>query len=68
MNGRGYIVNAINLSNNIMEEKVKVFVYWKRAKIPMQMSYRTELDVSQVLNPKEAQDCQQFVGIARWIV
>ena len=27
MNGRGYIVNAINLSNNIMEEKVKVFVY-----------------------------------------
>ena len=34
----------------------------------MQMSYRTELDVSQVLNPKEAQDCQQFVGIARWII
>ena len=27
--------------------------------------YRPELDVSQVLNPKEAQEYQQFVGIAR---
>ena len=51
-----------------MEQKGKVFVYGKRAKRPMKMSYRPELDVSQVLNTKEAQKYQQFIGIARWII
>ena len=67
MNGRDYIANVINLSKNIMEQKVKVFVYVKWAKRTMLIRYRTELDVSQVLNPKEAQDYQQLVGISRWI-
>ena len=34
----------------------------------MIMSYRPELDVSQVLNSKESQEYQQFVGITRWII
>ena len=37
-------------------------------KRPMKMIYRMELDVSQVLNPKEAQEYQQFFGIAHCIV
>ena len=45
-----------------------MFVYGKRAKRPTRMSYRPELDVSQVLNPKESEEYQQFVGIARWII
>ena len=32
------------------------------------MSYRPELYVSPFLNPKEAQEYQQFIGIARWII
>ena len=68
MNGRDYIANAINLPNNFMEKKGKVFVYGKRAKGPMLMSDRPELDLSQLLNPKEAQEYQQFVRIKRWII
>ena len=34
----------------------------------MQMSYRLELYVYQVLNIQEAQEYQQFFGIARWII
>ena len=45
-----------------------MFVYGKRAKRPMQMSYIPELDIYQVLNPKEAQEYQQFVRIAHWII
>ena len=51
-----------------MEQKVKVLLYGKRAKRPIQMSYRSELNVSQALNPKEAHEYQQFVRIDRWIV
>ena len=68
MNGRDYTANVINLSNNIMEQKGKVFVYGKRANIPMIMSYRPELYVSPFLNPKEAQEYQHFFGIARCIL
>ena len=32
------------------------------------MSYRPALNVSQLLKPKEAQEYQQFVGIAHWII
>ena len=51
-----------------MEDKGKVFVYVKRAKRLMLMGYRTEFDVSPVLNLKEAQEYQQFVRIPRWII
>ena len=54
MNGRYYAVNAKNLSNNIMEQKGKVFVYGKQEKKQILMSYRPELDVSPVFNPKES--------------
>ena len=52
MNGRDYIANAIILVKNLMEQKVKLFMYGRRAKIPIQMSYRLELGVSQLFNPK----------------
>ena len=68
MNGRNCIENAINLDKKVMEEKGKVFVYRKQVKIPMLMIYRLELNLSRVLNPKEAKDYQQFVGIARCII
>ena len=51
-----------------MEKKGKLFVYEKQAKIPMQMRCIPELNVSQLLNSKGAQEYQQFVGIARWII
>ena len=51
-----------------MEQKVKVLLYGKWAKRPIQMSYRSELNVSQALNPKEYHEYQQFVRIDRWIV
>ena len=59
--------NVISLAKKLMEQKGKVLVYGNWAKIPMQMSYIPELNVSQVLNPEEAQEYQQFVGIAHWI-
>ena len=34
MNGRDYITNAINLAKKLMEQKGKVFMYGKLAKIP----------------------------------
>ena len=68
VNGSDYTVNTISLSKKPMEQNGKLFVYVKRAKRPMQMSYRPELYVSQVLNPKESQDYQQFVVIARCII
>ena len=43
-------------------------MYGKRANIPMIMSYRPEIDVSPVLNPKEAQEYQHFIGITLWII
>ena len=39
MNGRDYTANVINLSKKIMEKKGKVFVYGKRAKRQIIMSY-----------------------------
>ena len=68
MNVRDYIANTINLAKNLMEQKGKVFVYGKQAKRPMIMNYRLEIDLSPVVNPKEAQEYQQFVLIARWII
>ena len=68
MNGRYYTVNAIILAKEIMEQKRNVFAYRKWANIPMLMSYRPELAVSPVLNPKETQEYKQFIGIARWII
>ena len=68
INGRDYISNSINLSKKIMEQKGKVFVYVKREKIPMIISYRPELGVSPILNSKEFQEYQQFIGIAHWII
>ena len=56
MNDRDYTADAINLAKNLMEQKGKVFVYVKMAKRPTIMSYRLELDVSPVLNPKESQE------------
>ena len=46
MNGRDYTANLINLSKKPMEQKVKLFVCVKRAKRPMLMSYRPEIDVN----------------------
>ena len=43
-------------------------MYGKRAKIPMQMINSPELYVSQVFNPKESQEYQQFVGITHYII
>ena len=63
-----YISNDINLANKLMEQKVKVLVYGKRANRPMQIIYGPDLDVSQILNPKESQEYHQFFGIAGWIV
>ena len=54
MNDRDYTVKAINLSQKFMEQNRKVFMYGKQAKRPMITRYRTELDVSPVLNSKEA--------------
>ena len=68
MNSRDYIENAIHLAKKIMEKKEKVFVYGKQSKRPMLMRYRSELDVFQVLNPKEAKENQKFVGIAHCII
>ena len=68
MNVRYYIAIAISLAKKLMEQKGKASVYGKRAKRPMQMSYMRELDVSQVFNPKEAHEYQQFVGIKRCII
>ena len=51
-----------------MDQKGKTLIYGKQANRPMSVTYWPELDVSQVLNPKEAQEYQQFVGIARWII
>ena len=68
MNCRDYIANKINLTQKLMSQKGKVFLYGKRVKRPVLMSYRTELNVSQSLNPKKTQKYQQFVGIARWII
>ena len=68
MNSRYYNASEINLDNKLMEQKVKVFVYIKPSKIPMIMSYRTELDVSLLLNLKEAPEYQQLIRIARWII
>ena len=68
MNSRDYIANATNLAKKLMEQKLKVFVYGKKVKIPMQMIYRPEIDLSQVLNPKEVQEYQQFVVIASRII
>ena len=68
INGRDYISNSINLSKKIMEQKGKVFVYVKRENIPTIISYRPELGVSPILNPKEFQEYQQFIGIAHWII
>ena len=51
-----------------MEQKRNVLAYGKRGNRPMLVSYRPELDVSLVLNPKETQEHQQFIGITRWII
>ena len=40
MKSRDYIANEINLDKHILEQKGKVFMYGKRAKRPIQMSYR----------------------------
>ena len=68
VNVRDYIANAIDLANNIMEQKGKMFVYVKQSKRKMLIIYRPELYVSLVLNPKETQEYQWFIGIARWII
>ena len=52
MNGREYIGNAIKLAKNLMEQKGKKLSYGRQANRPM--SDRLELDMSQVLNLKEA--------------
>ena len=38
MNGRDYTANTINLANNIMDQKGKVFVYGRHSKRPMILS------------------------------
>ena len=43
-------------------------MYGKQEKILIRMSYRPELEVSPVLIPKESQEYQQFIRIARWII
>ena len=68
MNGRDYITNEINLSKNMMENKERLFVYGKLTNRTMLIIYRPEIDVSPVFNPKESQEYQQFVVIARWII
>ena len=68
MNGRDYTANLINVSKNLMQQKIKVLVYVKQTKRPFLMSYSPELNVYPVLNHKEAQEYQHFIGIARWII
>ena len=46
------------MEKNLMEQKRKKLTYGKQANRPMSVTYRPELDVSQVLNPKEAQEYQ----------
>ena len=58
----------MTLVKNLMEQKGKTLTYGKQTNRPMLVSYSSELNVSQVLYPKEAQEYQQFVATARWII
>ena len=55
MNEQKYIGNAIKLPKNLTEQKGKTLIYGKQVNRPISVTFRPELDVSQVLNPKEAQ-------------
>ena len=68
MRGRECIGNTIKLAKNLMEKKGKKLTCRRQANRSMSVIYRPVLVVSQLLNPKEAQEHQQFVETMRWII
>jgi len=68
MSGQDYVKNAVKLAKDLLEQKGMTMTHGKKSARPMPQNYRPELDISAVLSPKEAQEYQQFIGIARWAV
>ena len=68
MDGKDYVKNAVKLAKDLLESKGLQFTYGKKCQRPMPKDYRPELDASRELGPRETQEYQQFIGVARWAV